>query len=178
MLACPPSFHRRAVALAVAAVLLASIAGCGSGGGSAVAVATNSSTGSVAVVVVDAATEDFEQIWVTVRKVELIGAGGQFTLFEGRHVFDLLALRDDARLLSLGREVPAGDWSKVRLQVEDVELIRVVPESEATNTVDCRGDLHPEPGFVCESITPKVPGNGKIDLNPRGPITVEPGGLV
>ncbi|TMA33970.1 MAG: DUF4382 domain-containing protein [Deltaproteobacteria bacterium] len=169
---------RRLIAVSLAAALAAALTGCGSGSGG-VAVASNPGTGSVAVVVVDAASEDFEQIWVSVSKVELIGAQGHFTLFEGRRVFDLLSLRDDARLLSLGQEVPAGDWSKIRLHVEDVELIRVVPSDEAQNRVDCAAQhLDPEPGFVCDSITPKVGGNGKIDLNPRGPITVRAGELV
>ena len=140
--------------------------------------ATNSGTGTVAVVVTDAATDEFLQIWVTVRKVELIGSQGHFTLFEGRRVIDLLSMRDDARLLSLGREVPAGEWSKIRLHVEDVRLIRLVAESDAGTIVECPPDVTPDPGFVCESIRPKVGGNGKIDLNPRGPITVRPGELV
>jgi hypothetical protein len=113
-----------------------------------------------------------------VTKVELLGAQGHFTLFEGRRVFDLLSMRDDARLLSLGHEVPAGDWSKIRLHVEEVRLIRLVAENDAGTIVDCPPDVTPDPGFVCESIRPKVGGNGKIDLNPRGPITVRPGELV
>ncbi|MGH7337048.1 MAG: DUF4382 domain-containing protein, partial [Myxococcota bacterium] len=159
-----------------AIALVASLAGCGDG--SSTSVAVNSGTGTVVVVVTDAATDEFLQIWVTIRKVELIGAQGHFTLFEGRRVFDLLSMRDDARLLSLGHEVPAGDWSKIRLHVEDVELIRVVAREDAGIIVECPDDVTPDPGFVCESIRPKVGGNGKIDLNPRGPITVRAGELV
>lgn len=169
-------FHRCAIAFAFAIALVASLAGCGSG--SSTTVATNSGTGTVVVVVTDAATDEFLQVWVTVTKVELLGAQGQFTLFEGRRVFDLLSMRDDARLLSLGHEVPAGDWSKIRLHVEEVRLLRLVAESDAGTIVDCPPDVTPDPGTVCESIRPKVGGNGKIDLNPRGPITVRPGELV
>src|SRR5262249_6625666 len=138
----------------------------------------NSGTGSVAVMVTDAATEEFAQVWVTVTKVELIGAQGHFTLFEGRRVIDLLSMRDDARLLSLGHEVPAGDWSKIRPFVEDVRLIRIVEEGGTGTIVDCPPGLSPDPGFVCELIRPQVGGNGKIDLNPRGPITVKRGELL
>jgi uncharacterized protein DUF4382 len=158
--------------------LAALIAGSGGGGGSSVTVTSNSGTGSVAVVVVDGPTDDFLQVWATVTEVELIGAKGHFTLFEGRRVIDLLTMRDDARLLSLGREVPAGDWSKIRLHVEDVELVRLAAQSEAGTEVDCPDDVTPDPGFVCESIHPQVGGNGKIDLNPRAPITVRADELV
>ena len=47
-------------------------------------VVSNSGTGTIVVVVTDAATDEFLKIWVTVRKVELLGAQGHFTLFEGR----------------------------------------------------------------------------------------------
>ena len=183
-------FHRRAILMAfarlrlaarclpvaLAIALLTSLAGCGDG--SSTTVVSNSGTGTVVVVVTDAATDEFLSIWVTVRKVELIGAKGHFTLFEGQRTFDLLSMRDDARLLSLGHEVPAGDWSKIRLHVEDVRMIRLVADRDAGTVVECPPDVTPDPGFVCESIRPKVGGNGKIDLNPRGPITVRAGELV
>src|SRR4030095_4011737 len=113
------------------------------------------------------------------RKVEPLGAGGHFTLFEGRRDFDLLSLRDDARLLAVGRDVPAGDWAKIRLHVEDVELIRTtLPEDLEGDEIECPEDVVPEAGFVCESIAPEIAANGKIDLNPRGPITVPAGEFV
>jgi hypothetical protein len=170
------SFHRCAVRLVLALALTATLAACGDGSSGAVAV--NSGTGTVVVVVTDAPTDEFLQIWVTVRKVELLGAQGHYTLFEGRRTFDLLTMREDARLLSLGRDVPAGEWSKIRLHVEDVRMIRLVDEDEAGTIVACPTDVTPDTGFVCESIRPKVGGNGKIDLNPRGPLTVRSGDLV
>src|SRR5262245_59118815 len=170
------SFRRFAFSCSLALGLVALLASCGDG--SSTTVASNSGTGTVVVVVTDAPTDEFLQIWVTVREVELIGSNGHFTLFEGRRTFDLLSMREDARLLSLGREVPAGDWSKIRLHVEDVRLIRLVAEDSAGTIVECPPDVTPDPGFVCESIQPKVGGNGKIDLNPRGPLTVRAGELV
>jgi hypothetical protein len=75
--------------------------------------------------------------------------------------------------------VPAGDWSKIRLHVDEAELIRVSrPEDVDGVVIRCPDDLDPEDGFVCESILPKLVANGKIDLNPRGPFTVRPGELV
>jgi len=177
------SLHALGIARPFALALVLALAGCGSGGGggSSMTAVSNSGTGSVAVVVTDAPSDDFVQIWLTVTQIELIGASGHFTLFEGSRSIDLLAMRDDARLLSLGHDVPAGDWSKIRLHVENVELIRVVAASDAGfdgTVIDCPDGVTPEPGFVCESITPKLPGNGKIDLNPRGPLSVRSGQLV
>jgi hypothetical protein len=167
------SLHRVAL-VALLAAFGASLSGCGGGGGGS----SSASTGSVAVMMTDAATDEFAQVRVVVTKVELLGAQGHFTLFEGRRVIDLLSMRDDARLLSLGHEVPAGDWSKIRLHVEDVVLVRVVAEDDAGEIVDCPPEVTPDPGFVCEAIHPQVGGHGKIDLNPRGPITVRPGELL
>ena len=152
------------------------LAGCGDG--SSTTVVSNSGTGTVVVVVTDAATDEFLQIWVTVRKVELLARRATSRCSRAGACSTCLSMRDDARLLSLGHEVPAGDWSKIRLHVEDVELIRVVAREDAGTIVECPDDVTPDPGFVCESIHPKVGGNGKIDLNPRGPITVRPGELV
>jgi hypothetical protein len=166
---------RCALALPLATALAAALAGCGS---SSTTVATNTDTGTVVVVVTDAPSDDFLQIWLTVTKVELIGAKGRFTLFEGREDLDLLSMRDDARLLSLGHEVPAGDWSKIRLHIEGVELIRRVASRDAGTQVECPPDVSADPGFVCESIAPTIVAHGKIDLNPREPITVRGGELV
>lgn len=168
--------HRCAIAFGLVLAIVAAIAGCGGDGSTTVV--TNSGTGTVVVVVVDGPSDDFVSIWLTVTKIELLGAQGHFTLFEGHRELDLLAMRDDARLLSLGHEVPAGDWSKIRLHVEDVEMIRVVRESDARTILECPVDVTPDPGFVCESIRPKIVANGKIDLNPRGPIEVRGGELV
>ena len=156
------------------------LAGCGGGGSDgSTTIISNPGTGSAVIIVTDAPSDEFAQIWLTVTKVELIGAGGHFTLFEGRREFDLLSLRDDSALLALGRDVPAGDWSKIRLRVDDVELIRVIDADEVVgDEIDCPDGVTAERGLVCEWITPKVGGNGKIDLNPRGPITVRAGEIV
>jgi hypothetical protein len=169
-------FQRCALALALAVAAIAPLAGCG--GDSSTTVVSSPGTGTVVVVVTDAPSDEFLQIWLTVTKVELIGEPGHFTLFEGSEDLDLLSMRDDARLLTLGHDVPAGDWSKIRLHVEDVELIRLIAEGDAGTPIDCPADVMPDPGFVCESIRPKIVANGKIDLNPRGPITVRGGELV
>jgi hypothetical protein len=70
---------------------------------------------------------------------------------------DLLEYRDQDFLLSLNTRVPAGTYSKVRLQVSNIELL---PKADST---------------IGSNIEVKLP-SGKIDLNPRGAFTVVPGG--
>ncbi len=135
------SLHRSALVLLLAIAWVASLAGCGGGGSTTVV--SNGGTGTVVVVVTDSPTDEWVSVWLTVTKVELIGSQGHFTLFEGRHELDLLSMRDDARLLSLGHDVPAGDWSKIRLHVENVELIRLVAQDQAGTVVPCPPDVTP-----------------------------------
>ena len=152
-----PSWLRGLIPLAAAL-----LAGCGGGDDdTSVTIISNPGTGSAVIIVTDAPAEQFAQIWLTVTRVELVGAGGAFTLFEGRRVFDLLSLRDDALLLALGRDVPAGEWSKIRLHVEDVELVWL-----------------PEQGELLEAEVAAVGGHGQIELSPSGPIRVRAGELV
>jgi len=155
--------------------------GCGGGGGSVSAGGSASSsaaaTGRVAVVLTDAPTDDFIGVFVTVTRIDLLadedddaaerdetgredGNGGRVTLFEGRETFDLLALENVSDPFVIAEDVPARRYSKLRLEVEDIELIRRGPD----------GDL--------ESVFPRVPGRGRIDLNPRGGFDVEPGSLL
>ncbi len=158
--------------------LLAACSGGGSGGGGGGATAS-ASNGAVGVLVTDGPADEFAKLWIDVRRIELIGSGGKVTIFEGRRTFDLLSLRDESRLLGRHRGVPAGDWSKIRLTVDDAELIRVSrPEDVDGVVIRCPEDITPEDGYVCESIVPDLVANGKIDLNPRGPFTVRPGELV
>jgi len=157
--------------------------GCGGGGGSGGGTTSSSAaaTGSVAVVLTDAPTDDFIQVFVTVTRIDLLpdedddedddaadrdesdrqdGNGGRFTIFEGRETFDLLALENVSDPFVLAEDVPARRYAKLRLEVEDIELIR--------RTQD--GDL--------ESVLPRLPGGRRIDLNPRGGFEVEPGSLL
>lgn len=172
---------RRLLPLSLLAALLPLAAACSGGGGSGGS-AGASSTGSVGVLISDAPSSDFLQVLLEVTKVELLGDAGRAVLFDdpaGRE-FDLLSLRDDARMLALSRRVPAGDWNKIRLQIQGARLVRATPSA------DVQGDVIPcpegveldDPDLVCESIVPKTPGGGKLDLNPRGTIHVRAGELV
>ncbi|HEX9158395.1 MAG TPA: DUF4382 domain-containing protein, partial [Syntrophales bacterium] len=70
---------------------------------------------------------------------------------------DILDHRDEDFLLKIHRSVPAGQYSKIRLLVTDIDLM---PASGSTIVTDV-----------------KLP-SGKIDLNPQGPFTVAPGGTL
>jgi hypothetical protein len=142
-----------------------SLISCGGGGGSGSSgVSTDStSTGSVAVLIADSPTNEYQNIWLTITEVSLIPVndGAPVVIFQsaaGLKV-DLLEYRDEDYLLRVKRDVPAGQYSKIRLRVSDIE---VTPKDPAK----------PPP---CANLEIKLP-SGKIDLNPRDPFTVSQGG--
>ena len=138
--------------------LLTLLAGCGGGGGEGSSVTAQ--TGTVAIFIKDAPTDEFEKILVTVTEVSLIPvSGAPVVIYEnpaGCEV-DLLEYREENFLLTLSRNVPAGTYSKVRLQVSNIEL---VPKEDSA---------------IGSNIEVRLP-SGKIDLNPRGAFTVVAGG--
>jgi hypothetical protein len=126
--------------------------GGGSGGGSA-----SAGTGSVAVLVTDGPVDpdEFSHIFVTLTGITLIGPGGHVPIFEGTDTIDLRAVEDTSTLVTLGRDVPAQRYEKIRLDVSEIELV---------------------PADGGASIFPKLPP--KIDLNPRGSFRVHPDELL
>lgn len=141
----------------VALVLVA----CGDGGsGDAGVSGQTTNNGSVAVLLTDAPNPQFQEINLTVTKVELLGEERRVALYDNPagEKINLLSLQTHSELFALNQSVPAGKYEKIRLQVNSVELVR-----KDTN------------GNVIETIQPKLPGNGKIDLNPRGEFNVVPG---
>ena len=130
---------------------------CGGGGGSSSPSVSPVSTGvgAVAIAMTDGAAEDFDEINVTVVKIELVSESGHVTVYEGNKTFNLLDLADESRLFAIRNEVPAGIYSKIRLILTEIELVRK----------DANGN-------VLETAYPKLPGNGKLDLLRRGGFTV------
>ena len=133
--------------------LLTLLAGCGGGGGEGSSVTAQ--TGTVAIFIKDGPADQFEHIWVTISQVELLPVSGSPVVIydnpSGCRI-DILDYRNEDFLLKIRRDVPAGQYSKIRLRVSDIELSPVSTDTEV-----------------------KLP-SGKIDLNPREPFTVEPGG--
>ena len=137
-----------AAAIVLAATLSLSACGGGSGGGGGAA------TGNVVVLFADGPTDQYQRMLVSVTGITLIGAGGQVDIYDGPEVtFDLLEMSDWADL-AFNTKVLAGRYNKVRLVLSKVQLIDMV--NNETVLLD------------------KLPANGKIDLNPRGPFEVSP----
>lgn len=134
----------------------AMVSGCGGGGGGGGgAAATPAGTGNVAILLTDAPSDEFAAINMRVTRAELLSdSGGHVTIFEGDRTFNLLDL-SDAHIFAIRAGVPAGTYGKIRLTLSDLEL--VFKDS------------------TIPSVHPKLPGNGKLDLNPRGEFRVVPG---
>ncbi len=133
---------------------------CGGGGGGSssggeVATLSPAGTGTVALLVTDAPNDDFDAINLTVIKAELLSDSGSATLFSGEKTFDLLQLVNVTEIFSVTHITP-GTFNKIRLTLTRVELVK----KDGTR------------------IFPKLPGNGKLDLNPRGSFVVTAGATV
>ena len=157
------SFLRPALA-GLAAASLAALAACGGGGDSGSAPDTGTTpqgptTGAVAVLLTDAPTDQFCQILASVESIDLLSdSGGPTNVFVGPETVDLLDLRNYTDFFSLDPVVPVGTYSKVRMTLSDLAL------------VECDAAGVPEPEAQWEH--PRLPGNGKLDLNPRGTFQV------
>lgn len=140
------------------------LAACGGGGGSASVSASSTpaaGNATVSVLITDAPSSQWDQAIATITSVALIGNSGQVTLFSGSRTVDLLKLRDFSELFAVSDQVPAGSYSKIRLHLSDLVL----------NDLDSSGN-------VSSSVHPQLVGNGKIDLNPRGPFTLKGGDVI
>ena len=119
-------------------------------------------TGSVALLLTDAPSDIFEEINITVIKAELLSDSGAVTIFQGERTFDLLDLTD-ARIFAIREGIAAGTYNKIRLTLTQIELVDYNDQNE-------------EDQFL--KYYPKLPGNGKLDLNPRGSFDVVSGGTL
>jgi len=136
--------------------MTAFLVSCGGGGsGGSQSAGGSSGSGSVALLLADGPADDYQQIFITITEVSLIPKEGNgrrpvvvFRNPAGTEV-DLLDLRDEDYLLTVNRSVPAGSYEKIRMQVSGIRPV----------------------GGPCDSL--RLP-SGKIDLNPRGPIEVDP----
>jgi hypothetical protein len=130
------------------------LAACGGGSGDADGTPALA-TGSVAVLFTDAPTDDFCQVRATVTGIDLLSDGGaSASLYTGERTVDVLAMRNFSDFFTVDPAVPIGTYSKVRLTLADLAL------------VECDADGVPEPEPDWDH--PNLPGNGKLDLNPRG----------
>ena len=148
-------YFRRAPILALLGffVFLAACGGSGEGG-----TPPEQATGTVALLLTDLPTEHLSEINLSVTGATLIGDQGQqdISVYEGNIRVNLLKLQNYSQPIAFG-EVPAGTYTKLRLQIDDIEL------------VDLNGVPLPPP---------KLPANGRIDLLEPGGIEVVPGRLL
>jgi hypothetical protein len=150
---------------ALAAAALVTLAACGGGGDSSSADTSTSptpqgpTTGAVAVLLTDAPTDAFCEIRATVESIDLLSdTGGPTNVFVGPETVNLLDLRNYTDFFSVDPVVPVGTYSKVRMTLSDLAL------------VECDAAGVPEAEAMWEH--PRLPGNGKLDLNPRGTFQV------
>jgi len=143
-------------ALALALTALFTISACGGGSDTAETPVVSdpvATTGTVGLFFTDAPTDDFSAIKLNVVQAILIGGDdGQQLLFEGSEPIDLLDLENFNEPIIFG-EVEVGTYTKLRLVIDDLELV-------------------PHEG---DSIFPKLPANGKIDLLDSSGFPVLPG---
>lgn len=138
---------RATLALLAVAGVLAACGGDGSPGSEPVP-----ATGTVALMLTDLPTDDLKAISFDVTEATLIGDRGQQAIYSGNTRVNLLDLENYSVPIALG-EVAAGTYTKLRLQIENFEI------------VDNQGDSH----------FPRPPANGRIDLLEPGGIEVVPG---
>lgn len=149
----------RPALLGIAATSLLTVTACGGGGGSGPSASNPPTTGQVTVLLTDGPTDAFCQVLATVERIDLLGGSGTPTnVFTGPETVDVLALRNYSDVFAIAPAVPVGTYSKVRMTLSDLAL------------VECDGAGNPEPESGWEH--PNLPGNGKLDLNPRGSFEV------
>jgi hypothetical protein len=141
--------------IVTAAFCILMMIGCGGGSSKDSGTNTpNTGSGKVALYLADAPSDDFDHIWIEVSEIALIpcGDGDPEVIFQSDDPdrIDLLALRDgDEMLLTVQESVPAGEYCKIRLNVDNIE------------------------GENGEDLVDIKLSSGKIDLNPKGSFDVQ-----
>jgi len=145
----------RLFAIPVVTLFLFACGGGGSGSGGGVTTVSPAGTGTVTLLITDGPSDDFDAINLSVVKAELFSDSGKVTLFSGEKTFDLLQLKNVTEIFSV-THIPNGTYNKIRLTLTSIELVK----KDGTKAY------------------PKLPGNGKLDLNPRGSFVVSAGSTV
>ncbi len=147
------------------------LAACGGGGGGTTAGGPSDSpanpppaaakTGTVGILFTDNPAAGFDEFNATVTRIDLLGDSGNANVFSGSEQVNFLALQTVTEIFTIAEDVPAADYNKIRLTLDRLELVRYPTDSDPGETVDV-----------------KLPGNGKVDLNPRGTFFVTPGTML
>ena len=142
------------------------VASCGGGGdgdasnsGAGPTGTTQPQTGTVGIMFTDLPNDDVDRIIATVSKIELLGDSGRATIFSGPpQEIDFLELESFSEVFAIAEDVPAGDYNKIRLILDELLVVKLDDQENAI-----------------EEVSVRLPGNGKVDLNPRGTFFVTPG---
>jgi len=145
----------------VSALALLAIPACNTGG-----LQSTTQSGRLNVYLTDAPLGDVASATVTISKVYLIGgseeSGHRFTITDTTAEYDLLTLQDGVTALLGSASIPAGDYTQLRLVV-DQATITLVP---GVTFLD---------GSSSQAL--KVPSGAQsgIKVNFAGPLHIEPG---
>jgi hypothetical protein len=141
--------------LFVAVLLSCILVACGGGGGSST---PSAQTGTVTVTMADGPIDGYSKVIMVISEIRLLSDGGQdvLVLDEPKEI-DFLALSNFSEML-IKREVVAGTYSKIRLILDSLTLIK-------TDAV----------GNVIQSDEVRLNGLQKVDINPQGPFQVRGG---
>jgi len=140
-------------------ILILLLGSCGGSSDTSQSLQPQDGMGKVALLFTDLPSEDFDHIWISFDEVILLGADGQQQVYgqlaeDTGMTIDLLDL-ENVMDLAFIREVPAGMYSKVRLHLTGIDLVK----GEVVTPVD-------------------LVANGKLDLNPQGSFEVRAGQLL
>jgi len=157
----------------VVLLFFTALAGCGGGGGSSSDSGGGGGTGSVGLLLTDGPADDFDAVNITIVKAELLSDSGRVTIFEGNETVNLLDYRNDARILSMASSVPAGTYEKIRLTLSNIELVKC-EDGAVIQPIDVDTCIN----TIADNDQPRLTGNKKLDLNPRGDFVVHSGSLL
>lgn len=141
----------------IALFLSSLMAACG-GGGSGGSSTPSAQTGTVTITMADGPIDGYSKVVMVISEIRFLSNGGQdvLVLDEPKEI-DFLALSNFSEML-IKREVVAGTYSKIRLILDSLTLIKT----------DAAGN-------VVQSDEVRLNGLQKVDINPQGTFQVRGG---
>ena len=109
----------------------------------------------------------------TCQAAELLSDSGRVTIFQGSETVNLLDYRNDARIFSLDPSVPAGTYEKIRLTLSNIELVKC-EDGAVIQPIDVDTCIN----TISDDDQPRLTGNKKLDLNPRGGFVLHSGNVL
>ena len=140
------------------AILSMLVAACGGGGGSSAGPVASAKTGTVSIAMADGPIDGYSKIIMVIDQIRLLSDAGQDVIvLDSPKAVDFLALSNFSEVL-IKREVVAGSYSKIRLILNSLTLVKT----------DAAGN-------VVQTDNVQLNGLQKIDINPQGSFQVRGG---